>query len=99
MVGNFSVSVRCKDFGEQLKLAKYNLEANKMEFDEYKQKAQRILQVISFFASAFEILRVVIVFFFFVIFSVFCFSVEGKINCYAERRRRRCVVVERKHES
>lgn len=31
--------------GEALRLAKYNLEANKKEFDEYKQKAQRILQV------------------------------------------------------
>uniref|UniRef100_A0A0N5AZF4 Golgin-84 n=1 Tax=Syphacia muris TaxID=451379 RepID=A0A0N5AZF4_9BILA len=28
---------------EELRLAKYNLEANKSEFDEYKQKAQKIL--------------------------------------------------------
>jgi hypothetical protein len=36
---------KCKEFSEQLRLAKYNLEQNKHEFDEYKQKAQRILQV------------------------------------------------------
>lgn len=37
--------VQSRDAIDQLKLAKYNLEANKQEFDEYKQKAQRILQV------------------------------------------------------
>uniref|UniRef100_A0A914WIR4 Golgin-84 n=1 Tax=Plectus sambesii TaxID=2011161 RepID=A0A914WIR4_9BILA len=36
--------LRSKDAVDQLRLAKYNLEANKHEFDEYKQKAQRILQ-------------------------------------------------------
>ncbi len=37
--------MKAKDIAEQLRLAKYNLEANKQDFDEYKQKAQRILQV------------------------------------------------------
>uniref|UniRef100_A0A915IK20 Golgin-84 n=1 Tax=Romanomermis culicivorax TaxID=13658 RepID=A0A915IK20_ROMCU len=36
--------IRCNEFAEQLKLAKYNLESNKLEFDEYKQKATKILQ-------------------------------------------------------
>ncbi|VDK46969.1 unnamed protein product [Anisakis simplex] len=32
-----------RHYTEELRLAKYNLEANKHEFDEYKQKAQKIL--------------------------------------------------------
>ena len=39
------ISVRSRDAHDQLKLAKYNLEANKLEFDEYKEKTKRILQV------------------------------------------------------
>jgi hypothetical protein len=36
--------LRAKEIDAQLRLAKYNLEANKNEFDDYKSKAQKILQ-------------------------------------------------------
>lgn len=37
------LELRSKQHNEEMRLAKYNLEANKHEFDEYKQKAQKIL--------------------------------------------------------
>ncbi|VDM45176.1 unnamed protein product [Toxocara canis] len=40
-LGEMELSARQQ--AEELRLAKYNLEANKHEFDEYKQKAQKIL--------------------------------------------------------
>ncbi|PAV88366.1 hypothetical protein WR25_07597 [Diploscapter pachys] len=41
---NLSLEEEVRSMIEQLRLAKFNLSENKKEFDEYKQKAQKILQ-------------------------------------------------------